>query len=152
MNGSTPEQILKQASEAAAAIIPALEAERTTLMANLQELDFKISQLRSLVSAYPIEAVANVSTASLEESKPLQESMFEDAQTRHSNKAPRGQLNQHIATVLSPVTPMSAKQIKDALESSFKIDYNRSSIHQTLQRGLKSGKFSCSNNLWLLNL
>lgn len=152
MNASTPEQILKQASEAAAAIIPTLEAERTTLMTNLQELDLKINQLRNLIAAYPIESVANVSIASPEESKPLQESMFEDTHTRSSNKAPRGQLNQHIVAVLSPVTPMSAKQIKDALESSFKIDYNRSSIHQTLQRGLKSGEFSCSNNLWLLNL
>lgn len=152
MDVSNPEDILRDAARAAIAIIPQLESQKASLLAKLHEIEVNISHMKSIIAA---SSTAQLPETARELPEPVvapQEAIVNASQSQSTNKAPRGQLLEHIRNVLSPVVPMSAKQIKEALEAAFKITYNRSSIHQSLQKGLKAGEFSCTDNHWILNL
>lgn len=144
MSETNPDQVMQTAVSAAKALLPGLEARRAELYGKLQEMDIQISRMR---------AIASILTEGQkqESQSPAQENIFKETQsTGVISKAPKGQAESQIIQVLERSPPLTAREIKENLQKSFGIDYNRSSIHQTLQRGLKAGKYKCEACKWSL--
>lgn len=151
MDSDMPEQILRQAAAAAAAILPSLEEERAKLLKELHHIEFQVTQMRTLLTACPSVYAEIGAEKAPESSINLPDAAGSDVSPAAAKKAPKGQLEERIKEVLSPLVPTSARDIKERLDEKFDGDANRSSIHQTLHRGLKAGTFTCANNLWVLN-
>lgn len=144
MDNVSPDEILQQASAAASAMLPGLEDRRESLSKQLNDLDIQISRLRSIAQIVDKQHTNEATNI------PSQGLIFTAHSGDKPSKAPRGQADAQISEVLRHAGPRTAKEIKDMLEVTFGIDYNRSSIHQTLQRGLKAGKYKCEASKWSL--
>lgn len=151
MDVTTPEQILRQAADAASVILPSLNEKRNRLLTALGDLDLQIAQMQTLLAAFPGASPGAAMTKAPESSTNSAVLDGFDMPPPATKKAPKGQLEERIKQVLSPMAATSAREIKESLDAKFGGDANRSSIHQTLHRGLKAGTFTYENNLWALN-
>lgn len=122
---------LRQAAEAAGAILPKLREQR-------ENLDRRISHMEAVVSAYEATTGKKSRASADTETRP----------DRKPTRAKKGQVTEQIEAVLAG-NEMTLKDIGTAIEQKFGGRWNRNTIYTAMHRdGIK---FQRSGQYWKMN-
>ena len=131
----TPEQILKEAAEAAQQLIPDAERQRDELQRKLAEVEFGLVRLRAVVSALPsiTSPLTTTSTTSTTVTSTGALVMTQAA-------PPSAYLKMHMIFGETR-QPLSVREIGEIFKSKFGEDIPQSTLYFALKKGDRKGTF-----------
>jgi len=122
-------ETLKQASEAAAALISRKQQDRA-------KLDAEISRLQSVIDAWD-----TVSGKKLKKPLPLQINVFDEGTGTDHVQVKRGQIREHVEAVLGAGGDYTEPELRRHMMERFNAEYGRPSVYTVLRRGLRDGRY-----------
>ncbi len=127
--GENERETLRQAAEAAQALLPKAEQDRARAVATIE-------RLRAVVSAW--EAISGKRPKKPEES----------ASGEVAPKVKRGQVAEHVEAILRSGGDYEEPEIRKLIAERFHVTYGRPSIYSALRRGIKPGKYELKEGRW----
>lgn len=142
----SPEQILKEAAEAAQKLIPAAEKERDALQRKLVEAEMGLTRLRAVVSVYPALSKQALQTMS---STVTTTSTASGTVVTTQAAAPSAYIKMHVIFEKAD-RPLTVKEIIESFKIEFGEDIPQSTLYFALNKGKHKRTFVEENNKWRL--
>ena len=134
MGYSEEKETLRKAAESAEALISQLEEKRQKFN---QKIDVKLDPLRRILEAW--ESFSGKKPKFL---------LSPPSEQLARKRVRRGQVDQHINSVLRENILLSEPEIRETIKGVFKINYGRSTVYSALVRGQGKGKYEEKDNKW----
>lgn len=141
----SPEEILKEAAQAAQQLIPNAEKARDELQKKLAEAELGLVRLRAVVSAYPSITTNPLTTTTSSTTTVTSTGTLVTTQAA----PPSAYIKMHMIFGKAE-KPLSVKEIGDAFSAEFNEAIPQSTLYFALNKGKRKGTFLEEGGKWML--